>query len=1354
MRIFQALIFLLFVSVTSIAQPVNDECENAIDLGMTPFCDTSVLYNNINATASDIGMGKLPPCFKGGVADHDIWFTFTTRDAIEYVFTIQGKPDSTINDTFGLFNPEVAFYSGTCDTSELMLLPICFSAPNQVNSLNFTLDTSDLMSNTTYFIRLNASGVGGINNGSFYMCIEEVDDKFRIDEEGSDLCSGRVYDTGGPMDDYGNNEEYIFTICPDDAHQCITLTMGNYELSGDPAFSDLFKIYDGSDTTGALIGASFDMRDTTGKSMASDVNNAVCQTFFASSGCMTIYWRTDSAKVAAGFDATWSCSQDTCPQFDSLNVDAGADDQNIVDAIQGRLIEISVGETNCVDSAFGTFTGADSDLGLDKGLLVTTGSAAAVGRPNTQPDMGFRNQTPGIPLLDSLSRAVYQDSTTTHDGCSVDLEFTPETDVIGLEITMGSEEYPECLDEQLTDIMGLFYTTAGFMGDPRLDNHVNIARIPGDSLDIQISTINPADSNRWVYYRNMLNSQSVEYDGMVANGSGGQKFIMLTQNVEPCQVNNLITAIADRGDSLYDSGIFLSNIRCLTPVISFQSSTGLPFFIEECDPGEDFITISYPRTYDEDTEWTVRFEGDASEGSDFEWPSGGTIIQPAGEMSVQYPIDVINDGIEEGSERFTIKLFRNWGCGEVELSELEVEIRDRLIAEIRTEGDFCKGDSLILIAEGDLSYLNMQWSPEDLFDDPNLNRQSLLLDDDVMLTLTGTIIGTAGCQWQDSIDIDVIDPQVSINALDPTGICRGESVRLEAFDNVSGTNLIWSPDQNISSTTDRSVVVTPDRTTSYVVTVDTANCEDTARIVIDVEELAFPNVINDTTICAGESIVLADLRNPNNQSIYQWSPGAELDDPTSPTPVARPTDTTTYFLSARTTRGYCTDSARVTVNVIDVGIDIIASEDTLYICLGDTLDLSVQTRGQGSISWSPGNGIIGPNDEEDVQLSPEITTTYTVTYTNDRCSPQDQITVVVDRLPENGLQLTPDNPPFCVGDTINISVDYGNVTPRDPGYVWSPGGPIIEGQGTESILAVPLNSVTFRLNLVNGACEEMYEIEIPVVEYEPDGRADTVVCFGDTITLDPVLVSGFPDSLVSYLWETRNSNDEIEILDPSDPNTKVVVRRGGTVDYLVTIGACEFINTVRLENSRPGDVNWILEPDSVANCAEVTATLEYTGMPTSEILTETIEWTYTDTLGNSTNLDGQELTVTHTPNTSGTFRIRFTDSNGCPHSETIQMTVVEPIREMIPNAFTPNGDGMNDVYRIKFVDDIEYEVESFRVFNRWGQLVYEANNNTGWDGRMTDGSEALSEVYLVVIEFVDACGNPVEQITRDVTLIR
>ncbi len=87
----------------------------------------------------------------------------------------------------------------------------------------------------------------------------------------------------------------------------------------------------------------------------------------------------------------------------------------------------------------------------------------------------------------------------------------------------------------------------------------------------------------------------------------------------------------------------------------------------------------------------------------------------------------------------------------------------------------------------------------------------------------------------------------------------------------------------------------------------------------------------------------------------------------------------------------------------------------------------------------------------------------------------------------------------------------------------------------------------------------------------------------------------------------------------------------------------------------------------------------------------------------------------------------------------------------IPNAFSPNGDGLNDKFRIK-----AYNAKDFRmqVLSRWGKMLYDSNNPTeGWDGRTLDGDDCPTGVYIYSAVFVDEA-NVLRRFTGSVTLIR
>ncbi|HNA95425.1 MAG TPA: hypothetical protein PKZ72_11975, partial [Saprospiraceae bacterium] len=102
-------IFLLFLfisgSLSLFAQPVYDDCP-AYNVGVAPFCNPSVFFTNVDATASDIGAKNIPNCFSDGDVNRDVWISFVASDTIlDYVITVTGLKDGT---TQAMKYPEIA----------------------------------------------------------------------------------------------------------------------------------------------------------------------------------------------------------------------------------------------------------------------------------------------------------------------------------------------------------------------------------------------------------------------------------------------------------------------------------------------------------------------------------------------------------------------------------------------------------------------------------------------------------------------------------------------------------------------------------------------------------------------------------------------------------------------------------------------------------------------------------------------------------------------------------------------------------------------------------------------------------------------------------------------------------------------------------------------------------------------------------------------------------------------------------------------------------------------------------------------------------------------------------------------
>ena len=127
------------------------------------------------------------------------------------------------------------------------------------------------------------------------------------------------------------------------------------------------------------------------------------------------------------------------------------------------------------------------------------------------------------------------------------------------------------------------------------------------------------------------------------------------------------------------------------------------------------------------------------------------------------------------------------------------------------------------------------------------------------------------------------------------------------------------------------------------------------------------------------------------------------------------------------------------------------------------------------------------------------------------------------------------------------------------------------------------------------------------------------------------------------------------------------------------------------------------------------------------------------------------------PLESNVYSLLVTNDEGCFARDEIEITVTKDRPFFIPNIFTPNGDGDNDILRMYSGGGIEI-VQEFRIFDRWGALVFEAQNvipgidDFGWDGKLK-GEDLVQGVYVYFLKVIFSDGTS-ELITGDVTIIR
>ncbi|MDA9774655.1 hypothetical protein N9B82_06820, partial [Saprospiraceae bacterium] len=377
MKYIYSIILLLAVQLAW-AQPANDECMGVIDLGVAPVCPTDI-FTNENATPTDIGNDNEPDCFTGNPPQNDVWFQFVTdSEILNYTITISATDEG---DNGLIDNIQYAVYRGFCDLDALFLNSC---AAGVVGQAAVELDLINLTPNELYYIRVDNFGDNNAE-GDFRVCIEEKSPDVNIDEEFSSDCSGTLYDSGGPDGNYGDNEDFTFTICPEVFHQCIAFNLEYYNIEA--GSNDNIQFFNGPTADSPFIsevnGGGFD-----------DGGGAVCFSVQADS-CLTVVFTSDGDTNFEGFQGNWECLLAPCVDETIMDLTNDATKEQIENAISTSLAIVDVDTIICEDGSYAIVENAeDSGLGIKQGLLLTSGSAQNALGPN---DTGSASQGFGSP---------------------------------------------------------------------------------------------------------------------------------------------------------------------------------------------------------------------------------------------------------------------------------------------------------------------------------------------------------------------------------------------------------------------------------------------------------------------------------------------------------------------------------------------------------------------------------------------------------------------------------------------------------------------------------------------------------------------------------------------------------------------------------------------------------------------------------------------------------------------------------------------------------------------------------------------------------------------------------------------
>jgi gliding motility-associated-like protein len=1216
--------------------PLNDDCSGVIDLGFAPTCPTTI-FSNVGATPSNIGLENIPSCFSNVAAPHDVWFSFNCPDTLfDFRMTLTAAGNNPIQ------NPEFAVYRGDCTLDGLAELLCKKGMPGDTS---LVLDLSGLTPGATYFIRISDyAGGAGNNAGEFTLCVDKIPPINFINDGGSSLCEGTLYDTGGPTGDYGIDENFAFVICPNDQPKCITFTLDYYNIeSGSNNFTaDALRFYDGNSINAPLItaleGGGFGDPPPAG-------GGGVTFQVQATSGCLTVQFVSDDNVNFEGWQGNWKCSQQACPQPETITFDTVITKADIVNAVGTPATTVTVTDIKCPPGAYGTFSFPTdkNDLGLKQGLVLTSGQASYAKGPNDSPG-GFQydNNAPGDPDLDYLSNDPLQES---NDACVVELDVFAATDELSFEYVFGSEEYPEYV-ETINDIFAFFVSGPGIVGDPNLTNSAkNIALIPGTNLPVEIQSVN--NLLNWQFYRTNELGTALQYDGLTSDKLGIKKTLTARTSVIPCNTYHLKLAVADRADGIFDSGVFVSEIQGGTPDLKVQFASGIDYLTESCSGTNDQLVISLSQPLDKPISFTTTVGGSAILGVDYTLTIPTVITFQAGETQLFFPIVPLSDNLVEGTEKITVSLSNNFGCGTVVYKVLTIDLKDNI--EVQVQGGdtllVCAGSTFQLQASGAGAYV---WAPASAVSNPFIPNPTTKPTQNQWLVVTGTL---NGCTDIDSVYLKIISPSIDVVALADTNICLGgKTVPLKANNNTGGQGITWSPTAGLDVSTGAQVIAKPTTTTTYTATLNIAGCIVKDQITINVDTLFFPTFkVTDTTVCQHYPVQLADVI--KNSTKYQWNPAAGLSDATSSGPIALPNATTVYTLTATSANGNCTQTATAKVNVIAADVNI-TGDAYREICLGDTLNLTATSAPSGAvINWSP-SFYLSASTGNNVKAFPDESITVKVVYNINNCVVFDSVRIRVDSLPLSKITRSPDKTIYCPGDTVFlISKTYEPSSFPDINPNWQPGNGQITPLEKWNMVINATVTDTFIRETKNHACFVRDTAIIPVAI--PPTFMFTLtppsICPGETTQI--VLTTTPPGIAVE--WEASSSLSCTKCLNPiANPVTTT------TYQVKATGLPCPAGANVTVP-VKPTPVLDLIPSQTI--CFGKTIVLN--GLPAQPGVTYT--WT-SDPVGQP--LDGAQPTVT--PGVTTTYTVVATGPGFCTNTASTIITVAP--QTFVNATFTPD----------------------------------------------------------------------------------
>lgn len=696
---------------------------------------------------------------------------------------------------------------------------------------------------------------------------------------------------------------------------------------------------------------------------------------------------------------------------------------------------------------------------------------------------------------------------------------------------------------------------------------------------------------------------------------------------------------------------------------------------------------------DEDNNIVVTLTGTAlADISSWDWVINGDVF------SGQVVTISVPDG---GNIDASLSVTTAEGCTDETNDSMPIDLFNTNISDVTA----CTGESLQFNANPDLSY---EWSPADIFisgqDSP-----TPVVNTETSIETTATVLIThpLGCTMTQMVDINITEEIIPDPSAISTQQCEGTSIE---FSHTVGEGMyMWefgdptNPDANSMNQEVTYMYTEPGIYDVALAPIEGQTCAAAVEFQVEVMEAPTAAFVADFENCTDGTVTFTNMSNVPEDATFEWVfSNGEVSEEENPMLELEASETITATL----TINFGEDCELVMEEEVTISVPpTIDLPETLMICAGDSTQLNEGGGDDDYIyTWSP------DLDGENPTVTPDETTTYSVTVTDatGECEVTDEVAVEVPPAIESDALEDQDQ---CDNSLVSITANSAQAVT----YKWftDPELTMLFGEGT--ILEYnPENrdEVFYILYTDASGCTSLDSVSIsnnmPLVNLMPD----ETLCADEDIQLTSENL--IPTDELSYVWTPADMLDD-------DTSAEPVAMPSESTTYVATITnqfGCSLTDSVTVEV-----VDLVVEleagaqPDRILN-----------GESTNLFATENDKYDYTWTANNPDELSSTDIfnpEATPEVNMEGTdpvvvtYNVMIRDENGCVADRDVEVTVlqsncVEPFI-FLPNAFTPNDDGVNDILYVR-----GYSITDvfLIIYNRWGEQVFQTDKiDRGWDGR-------------------------------------